>query len=71
MVRLVGAGPDEALEEQLAERLVMAVQLAIGGDHGERRASARLGRPAQPWRYALAREAVGIGRGLGLEGDRR
>ena len=28
---------DEPFEEQLSERLVMAVQLAVGGDHDQRR----------------------------------
>ena len=35
--RAVGPRLDEALEEQLAERLMVAVQLAVGGDHDERR----------------------------------
>ena len=33
----IGRGCDEPLEEQLAERLVVAVQLAVGGDHDQRR----------------------------------
>ena len=40
-------GVDEALEEQVAELLVVAVQLAVGRDHGERRLE-RIGAAAEP-----------------------
>ena len=61
---------DEPFEEELAEGLVVAVQLAVGGDQGQRRVQGR--RPAPESRTdALADEAVGVRRRLGLERDGR
>ncbi len=63
-----GLGRDEALEEQVAERLVVAVQLAVGRDD-QRRVAAVPDGAVEPWRDALAGEPVGIGGGGGFERD--
>ena len=63
---------DEALEEEVPELLVVAVELAVGRDERKRRDPVvrefRAGR--QPGQDTFAGEAVGIGRGLRLERDR-
>ena len=59
----------EPVEEQVAEGLVMAVQLAVARDDQHRGAAVR-NLAAQPVGDPLAREAVGVGRDRGLEGDR-
>ncbi len=68
-VRVVRAGDEEALEEEVAELLVVAVQLAVGRDHREGRVERR-GPAAKPGSDALASEAVGVGGRLGLERHR-
>ena len=61
---------DEAVEEQVAERLVVAVELAVARDD-EHRCAPVVQRAPEARRDALAREAVRVGRHRRLEGDRR
>ena len=70
-IRRSGFRGDEALQEQVAELLVVAVELAVGRDQGKRRLAAGSGATAEPRGDPLAGEAVGIRRRLGLERDRR
>ena len=67
--RAIGERLDEPLEEQLPERQMVAVQLAVGRDHHERRLviGERPGRQARL--EPFPGEAVGIGRGVRLERD--
>ena len=65
----VRLGRHEALEEQVAERLVVAVELAVGGDH-ERRRGVVVEGVGQSRRNAFAREPVRVGGRGGLERDR-
>ena len=59
----------EPLQEQVAELLVVAVQLAVGGDQDEAGLAVGEGGAGQPGGDALPGEPVGVGRGRGLERD--
>ena len=70
-IRTSGVGRDEALEEQVAELLVMAVELAVGGDQDAGGGSPSGIVAAEPRGDPLAGEPIGVGRRLRLERDRR
>ena len=61
---------DEPLQEEVAERLVMPVQLPVGGDDDEPGLAVRERGPGESRRDALAGEPVGVGGRRRLERDR-
>ncbi len=72
-IRAGHLGRHEALEEQVAERLVVAVELAVARDDDQRRPGAvRVtgGRRAHPGHDPFAREPIRVGGRGGLERDR-
>ena len=67
---VVRAGAQQARQESVAERLVMAVQLAVGRDHDQRRLVVGQASRDEPGLDPFRGECVGIGRGAWFERDR-